>query len=108
MYKIWEIWICNELCSNLAKIERGVTLEGINYKPISAKVLMRNRAYSWVEMVLTEGKNREIRKILASFNLYVERLIRSRFGPFNLDNLKAGKSKKLRLEDYSALRNYWT
>jgi 23S rRNA pseudouridine2605 synthase len=59
-------------------------------------------------MVLTEGKNREIRKILASFNLNVERLIRIRFGPFKLDNLKTGKSKKLRIEDYSALRNYWT
>ncbi len=107
--RVYKVKIRGHLTSsNLSKIERGVSLDGINYKPIAAKVLESNRAYSWVEMVLTEGKNREIRKILASFNLNVERLIRSRFGPFNLDNLKAGKSKKLRLEDYRALRNYWT
>ena len=107
--RVYKVKIRGHLTSsNLTKIERGVSLDGIYYKPIAAKVLERNRVYSWVEMVLTEGKNREIRKILASFNLNVKRLIRSRFGPFNLDNLKAGKSKKLRLADYRALRNYWT
>jgi 23S rRNA pseudouridine2605 synthase len=94
--------------SNLENIKKGISLEGLDYKPISVRVLETNRSYSWIEMVLQEGKNREIRKILASFNLNVERLIRSRFGPFDLDNLKVGKSKKLRLEDYRALRNYWT
>ena len=107
--RVYKVKIRGHLTSsNLTNIERGVSLDGLNYKPIAAKVLERNRSYSWIEMVLTEGKNREIRKILAGFNLNVERLIRSRFGPFKLDSLKAGKSKKLRLEDYSALRNYWT
>ena len=93
---------------NLIDIQKGVLLEGLNYKPIQIKVLQSNRSYSWIEMVLTEGKNREIRKILASFNLTVVRLIRNRFGPFNLNNLQAGNSKKLKVKDYSALRNYWT
>ena len=107
--RVYKVKIRGHLTSsNLTNIERGVSLDGLNYKPITAKVLERNRSYSWVEMVLTEGKNREIRKILASFNLNVERLIRSRFGPFKLNNLTAGKSKKLRLEDYSVLKNYWT
>ena len=94
--------------SNLTKIGEGVSLEGLNYKPIVARVLESNKSYSWIEMVLTEGKNREIRKILASFNLSVVRLIRKRYGPFSLDNLKTGKSKKLKLEDYSALKVFWT
>ena len=107
--RVYKVKIRGHLTSsNLSNIERGVSLDGLNYKPIAAKVLERNRSYSWVEMVLTEGKNREIRKILASFNLNVERLIRSGFGPFKLNNLTAGKSKKLRLEDYSVLKNYWT
>ncbi len=93
--------------SNLTKIKRGILLEGLNYKPIEARVIESNKSYSWIEMVLTEGKNREIRKILTSFNLTVVRLIRKRFGPFNLDNLKTGESKKLKLEDYTVLRNYW-
>ncbi|MDC3107870.1 rRNA pseudouridine synthase [Paracoccaceae bacterium] len=94
--------------SNLSNIKRGLSLDGLNYKPIAARVLESSSSYSWIEMVLTEGKNREIRKILASFNLSVVRLIRKRYGPFSLDNLKAGKSKKLKLEDYSALKTYWT
>jgi len=94
--------------SNLTNIKRGVSLEGINYKPIDARVLESHKSYSWIEMVLTEGKNREIRKILASFNLTVVRLIRNSFGPFNLDNLQAGESKKLNLENYNVLKNYWT
>ena len=93
---------------NLNEIESGVSLNGLNYKPIEVRFLQSNRSYSWIEMVLTEGKNREIRKILASFNLTVMRLIRNRFGPFNLDDLQAGKSKELKLNDYSVLRNYWT
>ena len=59
-------------------------------------------------MVLTEGKNREIRKILASFNLTVVRLIRNTFGPFKLDNLQTGESKKLKLENFTVLKNFWT
>ena len=83
-------------------------MDGLNYKPMAARVLESKGYHSWIEMVLTEGKNREIRKILASFNLSVVRLVRKRYGPFSLDNLRIGKSKKLRLKDYSALKAYWT
>ena len=107
--RVYKVKIRGHLTSsNLTKIERGVSLEGLNYKPIVARVLESNKSYSWIEMVLTEGKNREIRKILASFNLTVVRLIRNTFGPFKLDNLQTGESKKLKLEDFTDLRNYWT
>ena len=107
--RVYKVKIRGHLtASNLAKITKGFSLEGLNYQPIAARVLENNSSYSWIEMVLTEGKNREIRKILASLNLNVVRLIRKRFGPFNLDNLKTGKSKKLKLEHYSVLKNYWT
>ncbi|MDC3090304.1 rRNA pseudouridine synthase [Paracoccaceae bacterium] len=107
--RIYKVKIRGHLTSsNLSNINRGLSLDGLNYKPMSARVLESNGFNSWIEMVLTEGKNREIRKILASFNLSVVRLIRRRFGPFNLDNLKTGKSKKLKLEHYPALKNYWS
>ena len=106
--RVYRVKIKGHLTSlNLANIKRGVSLDGLNYKPIDVRVLEGNKSYSWIEMVLTEGKNREIRKILASFNLTVVRLIRNRFGPFSLDNLQIGKSKKLKLENYTALRKYW-
>ena len=107
--RVYKVKIKGHLTSsNLTKIKKGLSLEGLNYRPIAARVLESNSSHSWIEMVLTEGKNREIRKILGSFNLSVVRLIRKKYGPFSLDNLKIGKSKKLKLEDYSALKTYWT
>ena len=81
-------------------------MEGLNYKPIVTRVLESKKSYSWIEMVLTEGKNREIRKVLASFNLPVVRLIRNTFGPFKLDNLLTGESKKLKLENFTVLKKF--
>ena len=107
--RIYKVKIKGHLTSsNLTNIKKGLSLEGLNFRPIAARVLESNSSHSWVEMVLTEGKNREIRKILASFNLTVVRLIRYRLGPFILGNLQTGKSKKLKLEDYTTLKNYWT
>ncbi|MDC3081450.1 rRNA pseudouridine synthase [Paracoccaceae bacterium] len=107
--RVYKVKIRGHLTSsNLSNIKKGLSLSGLNYKPIAVRVLESNNFHSWIEMVLTEGKNREIRKILASFNLSVVRLIRKRYGPFTLDKLKIGKSKKLKLEDYSALKTYWT
>ena len=107
--RVYEVEIRGHLTkSNLSKIKKGISLEGLNYQPIATRVLESNSSHSWIEMVLTEGKNREIRKILASLNLNVVRLIRKRFGPFELDNLKIGRSKKLKLQDYADLKNHWT
>ena len=107
--RVYDVEIRGHLTkSNLSKIKKGLSLEGLNYQPIATRVLESNSSHSWIEMVLTEGKNREIRKILTSFNLNVVRLIRKRFGPFELDNLKIGRSKKLKLEDYADLKNHWT
>jgi len=107
--RVYEVKIRGHLTSsNINDIKRGFSLDGLNYKPIAVRVLESNSSHSWIKMVLTEGKNREIRKILASLSLNVVRLIRKRFGPFYLGNLKPGNSKKLKLEDYSVLKSHWT
>jgi 23S rRNA pseudouridine2605 synthase len=49
-------------------------------------------------VVLTEGKNREIRKIMEYFGLQVNRLIRIQYGPYTLDNLKIGEWKQVSVE----------
>ncbi len=107
--RVYEVKISGKLENlNLTRLEKGISVEGLNYKPIKARVLESTGSYAWIEMILTEGKNREIRKILASFNLKVVRLIRKKFGPFKLGNLQYGKSKRLKPEEYPILKSYWT
>jgi 23S rRNA pseudouridine2605 synthase len=47
-------------------------------------------AYTWLQLTLYEGKNREIKRALEQFNLKVNRLIRSDFGPYSLQDLPTG------------------
>lgn len=76
----------------LAGLKRGITVEGVRYGPIEAT---RDDAGSgganqWLTVALREGKNREVRRVLAALGLDVNRLIRVSYGPFQLGDLKAG------------------
>lgn len=59
---------------------------------------------TWLRITLAEGKNREIRRMLAKFGHKVMRLKRVAIGPVQLDRLPKGKSRKLSLEELKALR----
>lgn len=74
---------------------RDLKINNINYCLESIKLIQRNTTNSWFEVVLTEGKNREIRKIFEYFNLQVSRLIRIQYGDFILGNLKPGEYTRL-------------
>ena len=74
----------------LARLARGITLEGIDYGPVEARLDSRTGANAWLDIGIREGKNREVRKILAHLGLTVSRLIRVAFGPFQLGSLAPG------------------
>tara|TARA_X000000950_G_C13893080_1_gene651684 strand:- start:460 stop:1299 length:840 start_codon:yes stop_codon:yes gene_type:complete len=76
--------------SGFDKLRLGVTLEGIKYKPIRIELERQTGSNAWLNIALREGKNREIRKLMDSIDLQVNRLIRVAFGPFQLGNLSAG------------------
>ena len=76
--------------SGFDKLRLGVTLEGIKYKPIQIELERQTGSNAWLNIALREGKNREIRKLMDSIDLQVNRLIRVAFGPFRLGNLSAG------------------
>ncbi len=73
--------------AKLAGLSRGITVEGVRYGPIEAKLERQQRTNAWLEIALTEGKNREVRRVLAHLDLPVVRLIRIAFGPFYLGEL---------------------
>lgn len=78
----------------LDELALGGTIDGIYYQPIIANILRRTNDNMWLEFVLKEGKNREIRKICEYLGLKVNRLIRTSFGPYSLDDLEEGDVKE--------------
>ena len=74
--------------AQLEKLSEGVTIEGIRYGSINANLERRTGRNCWIEMSLTEGKNREVRRVLAYLGLQVSRLIRTSYGPFTLAGLE--------------------
>lgn len=75
----------------LDKLKGGIEVAGVRYGPIEATVDKQQGANVWLTLGLREGKNREVRKILESLNLAVNRLIRISFGPFQLLDLQPGE-----------------
>jgi 23S rRNA pseudouridine2605 synthase len=74
----------------LARLSEGVRVDGVDYAPIDAQLEQQRGSNAWLYIRLSEGKNREIRKIFEHFGYPVNRLIRVRYGPFQLGNLKQG------------------
>ena len=79
----------------LAKLEEGVTIDGVNYGPVKIVLDFFFFFNAWLSITLNEGKNREIRKLMKSINLEVARLIRLSYGPFQLGNLKKGEVREV-------------
>jgi len=82
----------------------GIEIEGIRYGPIDANMERRTGANGWLELTLTEGKNREVRRVLEHLGLQVSRLIRTRYGPFVLGDLQPGELGEVRQVDLIGFR----
>jgi 23S rRNA pseudouridine2605 synthase len=80
----------------------GVVVDGVRYGPIEATLDREQGANVWLTFGIREGKNREIRKVLESLGLRVNRLIRVAFGPFDLGDLDDGAVKEVETADLQA------
>jgi len=83
--------------AQLAKLARGVTIEGVRYRgaEFEEETDLGGRTNAWYRVVLTEGKNREIRRLVEFFGAQVNRLIRTEYGPFKLGDLKSGELREV-------------
>lgn len=81
--------------NKLADLAKGATVDGINYGPVKVELESQNGTNSWMVVTLSEGKNREIRKLMKSIGLEVARLIRLSYGPFQLGSLKKGEVREV-------------
>ncbi|WP_339472293.1 pseudouridine synthase, partial [Pseudomonas sp. EL_65y_Pfl1_R83] len=88
----------------LEELIHGVEIEGVRYGAIDANLERRTGANVWIELILTEGKNREVRRVLEYLGLKVSRLIRTRYGPFVLGDLPVGEIGEVKQHDVVAFR----
>ena len=79
----------------IGRLTKGVKVNGVAYAPCQIEVEREQGTNTWVLMTLTEGKNREIRRLMDFFGLPVTRLIRVAYGPFQLGNLPAGDVREI-------------
>jgi 23S rRNA pseudouridine2605 synthase len=80
---------------HLDQLRKGLTVEGIRYGSVHASLDRQQGDNAWLTMSLTEGKNREIRKLCGHFGWAVSRLIRLSYGPFQLGHLEKGEVEEV-------------
>jgi 23S rRNA pseudouridine2605 synthase len=88
----------------LEELAEGVEIEGIRYGSIDANIERRTGANVWIEITITEGKNREVRRVLEHLGLQVSRLIRTRYGPFVLGDLPVSGVGEVKQHEVVAFR----
>jgi len=89
---------------DVQQILKGVWLSDGHVRAQRLKIMKSQGESTWLQIVLSEGKNREIRRMLARLNHKVLRLRRVAIGPVQLDKLPRGKARKVSLEELNALR----
>ncbi len=89
---------------DVQQLLQGVWLSDGHVRARRVKVMKSQGDSTWLQVVLSEGKNREIRRMLARLNHKVLRLRRVAIGPVQLDKLAKGKARKLSLDELNALR----
>ena len=93
----------------LEALIEGVTIDGMNYGRIDANMERRAKGgggrNQWIELTITEGKNREVRRVLEHLGLKVNRLMRTAYGPFMLADLPRGQAFEIRKQDIERFRS---
>lgn len=88
----------------LAKLEAGVSIDGYLTQGSKWKIIRTGKKNSWLEVHLTEGRNRQIRKMLESFGMNVLRLIRIQIGDLELGDLAKGECRPLSQSEIASLK----
>src|SRR5579885_56544 len=88
---------------SLEELSRGLTVDGVAYRPARCTLDRVQGGNSWLTMALEEGKNREVKRLLQHIGLRVTRLIRIAYGPFQLGDLKTGAVEEVANHDLARL-----
>ena len=91
----------------IARLAAGVEMKRGDFaKPLGVRRVEDRGKYTWLEVVLTEGKNREVRRMIEAVGFKVLKLVRTRIGPLTLQGLEVGKWRELTHREVTALRQH--
>jgi 23S rRNA pseudouridine2605 synthase len=82
--------------ADLDKLAKGMTIDGVQYGPVEARIDREQGSNVWLTLGLREGKNREVKRLAEALGLTVNRLIRISFGPFALGDLPSGQVSEIK------------
>ena len=85
--------------AQLDDLSHGIEIDGMRYGSIEADLERGSGRNRWIVLTLTEGKNREVRRVLEHLGLEVNRLLRTGYGPFELADLPRGQAVQIRHAD---------
>ena len=89
----------------IAQLNTGVEMKrGDLAQPLSVRRREDRGKYTWLDVVLTEGKNREVRRMVEAVGFKVLKLVRTRIGPLTLEGLQVGKWRELTAGEVASLR----
>jgi pseudouridine synthase len=89
----------------VSHLNAGVEMKrGDTASPLSVRRVEDRGKYTWLEVVLTEGKNREVRRMIEALGFKVLKLVRTGIGPLTLAGLEIGKWRELTPSEVAALR----
>ncbi len=86
----------------IERLRQGIELDGRAAMPTSVMLRIHD-GEAWVRIIITEGRQHEVRRLLGAVGLEVRRLIRTRIGPVQLGTLKSGAYRKLEAREIRAL-----
>jgi pseudouridine synthase len=89
----------------IVELNGGVEMKrGDCAQPVSVRRLEDRGKYTWLEVILTEGKNRELRRMIEAVGFKVLKLVRTRIGPLTFEGLEVGKWRELTAAEVASLR----
>ncbi|MBL92998.1 MAG: pseudouridine synthase [Myxococcales bacterium] len=88
----------------LDKLRRGIYLEDGPTQPAHVEMVNKVNKNTWVEIIITEGRNRQVKRMFWRIKHPVIKLVRTHFGNLNIDGLRPGQFRELSKKELAQLR----
>ena len=89
------------------QLRRGVELQDGRTRPAEVKRLRESAKYTFIEMTITEGRNRQVRRMVEAVGSKVLKLVRTAIGPIRIGELPIGKWRNLTEDELRSLSGGW-